>query len=82
MKGALKCSVIGYFEGAEDRWLYDKDMRLNKTKDKSPFIKTCQRVADIFGAENVRGYAQGIPNVFLKNDQADERKVEEMLRKW
>lgn len=47
-----------------------------------PFIQTYQLVADIFGAENVRGYVQGISNVFLKNVQADKGKVEEMLRKW
>ncbi|MFT8310763.1 MAG: hypothetical protein ABF629_06330 [Sporolactobacillus sp.] len=82
MKEEVKCSVNGYSKGTEDKWLYDKDMHLDKTQDNSSFIKTCQRVADIFGAENVRGYAQGIPNVFLKNGQADNGKVEEKLRKW
>ncbi|GEB78093.1 hypothetical protein [Sporolactobacillus inulinus] len=82
MKGAVKCSVIGYSEGAKDKWLYAKDMQLKKKQDNSAFIQTCQRVADIFGVENVRGYAQGIPNVFLKNGQADKGKVEEMLRNW
>ncbi|MDF2535332.1 MAG: hypothetical protein K0R18_1491 [Bacillales bacterium] len=51
----VKCSVIGYSEGAADKWLYDKGMHLNKTQDDSPFNQTCQRVANIFGAENVRG---------------------------
>ncbi|MET1248340.1 hypothetical protein ABWW58_06065 [Sporolactobacillus sp. STCC-11] len=81
-KDKVKFSVIGYEEGAADKWLYDKDMHLNQTKKASPFIQTCQRVAAIFGAENVRGYAQGIPNVFLTNGQADKGKVEEILRKW
>lgn len=80
---AVKCSVIDFDRGAEDRWLYKEDLEaFHKSHSESIFYNTCQRVADIFGMENIRGYGAGFPNVFLKNGQADGEKVEEMFRIW
>lgn len=80
----VKCSVIDYNEQASEKWLYRDELEsfCNSHPGSDGFSGTVQRVADIFGFENVRGYGAGFPSVFLKNGQADEGKIEEMFKIW
>lgn len=76
----VKCSVIGWDKQGSDKWLEGKelDTYLQSHKELN-FAGTCQRVIDIFGKENVRGYNAGFPQVFLKKDRADKEKLRELL---
>ena len=38
--------------------------------------------ADSHRIKNVRGYGRGIPDVFLKNDRADENRVKNLIKQW
>ncbi|MCM3056218.1 hypothetical protein [Caldibacillus thermoamylovorans] len=73
--------VVGKDAEAEDKWLKGDELE-NYTENypESGFSTVVKRAIDILGKENLRGYAAGIPNVFLKEKHADEKKVIELLR--
>ncbi|MFT8872853.1 MAG: hypothetical protein ABF868_11255 [Sporolactobacillus sp.] len=77
---AVKCSVIGFDSLAPDQWMRKDDLqRFAADHPNSEFMKTCQRVMDIFGKQCVRGYGAGFPNVFLENGEVSKEKVEELM---
>ncbi|MGG4012962.1 hypothetical protein [Bacillus smithii] len=76
-----KCSIIGYLgEEGKDEWLEgDALEEFMKQHPDTSFTNTCQRIIDIFGKENVRGYSAGFPQVFIENGRVNKGKVKEML---
>ncbi|MCO7176443.1 hypothetical protein ACFP7A_11350 [Sporolactobacillus kofuensis] len=79
----VRCSIIGFNKEAEDQWMYGEDLKkFCRIHNHSGLAATRDRVAGIFGEENVRGYAAGFPHVFMENGRVSEGKVEEMMRVW
>lgn len=76
------CSVIvGQQEDAPDGWLAGQQLAdYIKQHSDSSFARTVRAAQEIFSPEQVRGYARGIPQVFLGADgQACYDKVSELL---
>ncbi|MED1421489.1 hypothetical protein [Bacillus smithii] len=76
-----KCSIIGYMEKrGEDKWLEGEELKkFMEQNHETSFAKTCQRIMEIFGEENVRGYSAGFPKVFMENGRTSRRKIKELL---
>ncbi len=77
------CSVIvGKQQEAPDCWLKGAELKeyLKKSGPQSAFTKAVQSAQEIFAEDQVRGYACGIPRVFIDNrNEASYRKVKELL---
>lgn len=74
------CSVVGFESGSPDRWLAGEELDTYiQKKPNASICKTVQQARDLFGDKNVRGYAGGIPQMFLADGGASRQKVAEML---
>ena len=78
------CSVVGKDDTLPDKWLQHDDQQLTKYLGENPdkpLTKTVTAARDIFGKEQVRVYARGVPQVFLdpQSQQASEQRVKKLL---
>lgn len=77
------CSVIvGKQQGAPDCWLQGAELKeyLKKTGSQSAFTQAVQSAQEIFAENQVRGYACGIPRVFIDDrDEVSYDKVKQLL---
>lgn len=81
-KAEPKCSVIvDALAEAQDEWLTDEKLdRFIKKNPNTDFSRVIQTARDIFGRDNVRGYAAGIPNVFTgSNKETVKNKVRKIF---
>lgn len=86
--GILCSIVVGYNEEAPDHWLEGEELqeyveKLQKENPQDSFLGVVNTVWSIFGKKEnkVRGYARGIPNVFIdeRYNRATREKVVELL---
>jgi len=79
----VRCSVV-VGTGYEDRW-YEKDEiaplleEMKKQKPCESPATTLQAACDLFGADSVRYYGAGIPNVFCDGDVVSREKFDRLI---
>lgn len=79
----IYCSLaVGYISDAPDRWMVGDELEefidsIENKKDGLP--KAYKTATEIFGKEFVRGYAKGIPAVFLDQGVSTKQRVQELL---
>ena len=73
--GEVKCSVVNKADSGESRWLYPDELRTR------PVLRELVESAQaLFGADNVRFYGAGIPQVFLGDGgEVTEAAVQRLL---
>lgn len=84
--GVVKCSIVSYFAGADAKWLEGTEVNQLiqdvEAKDrKNPILTTIESARALFGDDNVRVYAAGVPRVFLDSTsgKVDLEKVRQLL---
>ncbi|MGB0124039.1 MAG: hypothetical protein WA419_18180 [Silvibacterium sp.] len=70
----VRCTIVSKDDENPD-WYGPVALRSRKFKESSPVKAAC----DIFGAENVRFYGGGIPEVFLDNGKVTDAKLDQLL---
>ncbi|MEG6585125.1 hypothetical protein [Dendrosporobacter sp. 1207_IL3150] len=84
-KGPYCSVIVGKHDNAPDCWLCGEELsdymqRIRNQESESSFVKAVEAAQEIFGPDRVRGYARGIPNVFINERGMTEKgRVIELL---
>jgi hypothetical protein len=70
----VRCTVVSK-DDKNPHWYGPTELKKRSFAESSPLKAAC----DIFGAENVRFYGGGIPDVFLDEGKATDAKLEQLL---
>ena len=73
----VRCSVVGKQNGYDSRWLY-----LEELDSRGKLPDAVNHARDVFGAENVRYFGAGIPDVFLNGGTNVSPLAVERLLAW
>jgi len=75
--GEVKCSVVNKTDSGYSRWLYPDELRTRPS-----LLKLVDSAHALFGAENVRFYGAGIPQVFLSSGRRVTEAAVQRLLNW
>ena len=73
----VRCSVIDKADGYESRWLYPDEL-----EGKGNLPDAVKHARNVFKADNVRFFGDGIPNVFLDGGSTVSSNAVERLLTW